>query len=329
MVKSTVCAGSNIAFIKYWGTTDSALNLPLNNSISMTLADAHTTTTVTWDGNDHLRADAIKIDGVELNKENGRRIVRHLDRIRSLTGTELRARVVSQTNFPAASGIASSASGFAALTVAACQALDIDLSAESLSRLARLGSGSACRSLFAGFVEWQRGNDDKSSVATQIAGPDQWALCDLVAIVSTREKRISSAQGHELAATSPLLQGRLRTLPSALNEVRSAIATRDIERLGLVIEQDAIAMHAVMMTSQPPLYYWNGATIELIQAVHQWREDGMAVYFTIDAGPNVHLICERSTALALESTVTALPYVKKVLLSGPGPAPIMLDKHLF
>ena len=155
--KASCRVGSNIAFIKYWGVADSSLNLPLNNSISMTLADAHTTTTVAWDDSANLSTDTIIIDGAQLQGAPAQRIVAHLDRLRDLAGVSHTARVVSKNNFPMASGIASSASGFAALTVAASAALDLRLDATQLSAVARQASGSASRSLFGGFVEWERG----------------------------------------------------------------------------------------------------------------------------------------------------------------------------
>lgn len=333
MNKTTIRTGSNIAFIKYWGVEDASLHIPLNNSISMTLADAHTTTTVAWgvaEGSSaNQLADHIEIDGTVLTPQSAERVVRHLDRIRQRAGRDDRAHVVSKTNFPAAAGIASSASGFSALTVAGCRAFGLDLSIDELSRLSRIGSGSASRSLFAGFVEWEKGHDHESSVAFQIAEPTHWELYDMVAIVSTEEKRISSANGHQIAATSPLLNGRLESLPAALEDVRQAIAQRDLAQLGHVIEQDAVAMHAVMMTSSPSLLYWHGATVELMRAAQQWREEGIPVYFTIDAGPNVHLICEKSSIAPLKAALNEMSFVQDVLVSGPGPGPVQMDAHLF
>ena len=163
--KTTVRVGSNIAFIKYWGVLDEAINIPLSNSISMTLADAHTTTTVEWDREGLLEQDIISLDGKTLDERAAIRLVRHLDRLRGLAGVDYRARVASRNNFPMASGIASSASGFAALTVAGCAALGLDFDNTRLSAIARQGSGSASRSLFGGFVEWDQGKDDSTSVA--------------------------------------------------------------------------------------------------------------------------------------------------------------------
>ncbi|MXZ22281.1 MAG: diphosphomevalonate decarboxylase [Caldilineaceae bacterium SB0665_bin_25] len=344
--KATCRAGSNIAFIKYWGVADAGedLNIPLNNSISMTLADAHTTTTVAWDDCANLPADTVAIDGVQLEGGPAERIVAHLDRLRALAGVRYKARVVSNNNFPMASGIASSASGFAALTVAGAAALGLQLDATRLSAVARQGSGSASRSLFGGFVEWERGWGggeseeerreesllDSRSVARQLHSEDHWALRDVIAIVSTGAKRVSSSSGHRLAATSPLNAARTQCVGEWLKTVRRAIAERDICLLGPVLELDALAMHGVMMTSTPSLLYWQPGTLEVLQAVRSWREDeGVPVYFTIDAGPNVHLICEADSADEVERRVGALPAVERVLTSGPGTGPQLLDGHLF
>lgn len=335
--KATVRAGSNIAFIKYWGVDDPAINLPQTNSISMTLADAHTTTTVEWlsagasaSSVAGQAADSVEIDGTALDAGKAARIVRHLDRIRTLAGVDYRARVVSRNNFPMASGIASSASGFTALTVAGVTALNLDIDPIRLSALARLASGSASRSLFGGFVEWERGTDDATSVAHQLHPVDHWRLYDLVAVVSSGEKAVSSADGHRLAGASPLNAGRVAYVNSVLAETRAAIAERDLCRLGPIIERDALAMHGVMMTSEPSLFYWQPGTLEVITAVRTWRRrDGLQAYFTIDAGPNVHVICEADDVATVEEQLTTLPGVQRVIVSRPGPAPQRLEEHLF
>jgi diphosphomevalonate decarboxylase len=330
MHKTTVRAGSNIAFIKYWGVADPAANLPLNSSISMTLADAHTTTTVMWDSRQELADDEIVVNDRHLCGDAGLRIVRHLDRIRTIAGVTHRARIHSRNNFPIASGIASSASGFAALTVAGCRALELDLNAVDLSALSRHGSGSASRSLFGGFVHWDRGSDPESSVARQLFAPGHWQLIDVVAVVSTEPKQVSSEGGHSLAATSPLNEARVMNAEKILPAVVGAIRERDLERLGTLIELDALAMHAVMMTSTPSLVYWLPGTIEVIQSVRRWREeDGLCAYFTIDAGPNVHVICETQDEADVRHRLSELHSVRDLVVSGPGPAPQELDQHLF
>ena len=165
-------------------------------------------------------------------------------------------------------------------------------------------------------------------MARPLYGPDHWALYDIVAVVSGAAKHTSSEGGHRLADTSPLLAGRLDSLKTALPAVRQAITERDLTRLGPVIEQDALAMHAVMMTSTPSLLYWQPGTLEVLHAVPRWRAEGVPVYFTIDAGPNVHLICEAAAVTAVRERLQTLPSVQSVIVSKPGPAPQQLATHL-
>jgi diphosphomevalonate decarboxylase len=330
MPRATIRAGSNIALLKYWGVADPDLNLPLNSSISITLADAYTTTTVAWDPTGRQAADRLVLDGVEQTGQAAARLVRHLERIRTLAGVDWRAQVVSASNFPMASGIASSASGFAALTVAGCRALGLELEAAQLSALARRGSGSACRSLFGGFVLWDRGDGDETSIARQLFPPEHWDLYDVVAIVSRAAKAVSSEGGHRLAHTSPFSTARARWVEQALEVVREALLDRDLARLGPIIEQDALAMHGVMMTSVPSLLYWLPGTVEVMQAVRHWRErDGLPAYFTVDAGPNVHVICLAEAAPEVQARLDALPAVVETLVSRPGPGPLCSEDHLF
>jgi diphosphomevalonate decarboxylase len=199
-----------------------------------------------------------------------------------------------------------------------------------LSALARLGSGSACRSLYGGFVLWDRGEDHATSVARPLFPPDHWDLYDVVAVVSSAEKAVSSEGGHRIAATSPLTQARATYVEQMLATVREAILDRDLARLGPLLEQDALAMHGVMMTSTPSLFYWLPATVEVMLAVRRWREvDGLPAYFTIDAGPNVHILCEAEVAPAVQDRLASLACVQETIVSRPGPAPFCLDDHLF
>lgn len=320
--QATANAGANIALIKYWGVRDAALHLPLNDSVSFTLDTARTTTTVLFDP--ALSADTLEIGGVPASPQATTRASRHLDHLRRLAGVETRARVVSENTFPMGAGIASSASGFAALTVAAAAALGLDLDRRELSRIARLGSGSAARSIDGGFVWWHAGTDHESSFAEQLAPAEHWALRDLVAVVATEEKAVGSAEGHRLASTSPFLSARLGEVSRQLPQVRRAILERNLAVLGPIIEADALAMHFVMMSSTPALFYWTPATMRLIHATRQWRAAGLQVYFTIDAGPNVHLICEAADATELERELRALPEVLDVIVAAPGPG-VLVD----
>ncbi len=321
-MKATATAGSNIAIVKYWGARDSALNLPANGSISLTLDAARTTTTVHFDA--ALRSDALILNGREVGGAALARVSAHLDRLRALAGVRVPALVDSTNTFPEGAGIASSASAFAALTVAGAAALGLRLSERELSVLARLGSGSACRSVIGGWAEWRAGTCHEDSYAVQIAPPEHWDMRDLVAVVSAEAKAVPSAKGHERAASSPLFQARLRQVEDTLPAVRRAILERDFHALGLLAEADALSMHAIMLTSSPPLLYWLPATVELIRQVWQWRAEGLPCYFTIDAGPNVHILTLPQAVPHVAERLRALPYVRQVIPCGPGPAPRLI-----
>ena len=309
-------AKPNIALIKYWGNRDEALRLPSTGSISMNLGGLFTRTTVTFSAS--FRADSLRIGSRSVTGPGLERVSAFLDLVRGMAGMDLRAEVASENNFPAGTGIASSASAFAALALAASKAVGLDLDEARLSRLARRGSGSACRSIPGGFVEWYMGNDDSDSYAESIAPPEHWDLVDCVAIVSTEHKQTGSAAGHPLALTSPLQEARVSDAPRRLDLCRRAILERDFESLAAIVELDSDMMHAVMMTSKPALFYWQPASVAIMEAVREWRKSGMPVCYTVDAGPNVHVICPREQAGGVERSVRALPGVQDVLVAGVG-----------
>jgi len=202
--------------------------------------------------------------------------------------------------------------------LAASQAAGLELSEVELSRLARLGSGSACRSVPGGFAEWLPGSGDADSYAVQIAPPEHWNLVDLIVVVDRDEKAVGSSAGHKLAATSPLQALRIAGVPERLEQCRTAILKRDFERLAQVVELDSEWMHVVMRTSTPPLYYWTPATEVVLWNVRAWRAQGHAVCATVDAGPNVHVIALAEEAAWAEAQLRALPGVLEVLKAKPG-----------
>jgi diphosphomevalonate decarboxylase len=226
--------------------------------------------------------------------------------------------VESRNNFPSGAGLASSASGFAALALAASAAAGLQLSEAELSRLARLGSGSACRSVPGGFVEWVLGEDDRSSYAHSIAPADHWDLRDVVALIDVEHKAVGSTEGHAVADTSPLQAARVATAPDRLVQARSAVLARDFAALAGVVELDSLMMHAVMITSSPVLMYWQPATIAVMHAVRQWRANGLAACATIDAGPNVHVICTAEAADEVALRLRVVPGVRQVLTARVG-----------
>jgi diphosphomevalonate decarboxylase len=291
--KATAEAPANLAFVKYWGKKDAGLRLPTNNSISVNLSQAKTFTSVEFDEN--LGKDTLSVLGREppLEREFSERVFQHLDRVRAKAGVKYSAEVRTRNSFPTGVGIASSASGFAALTVAACAALDLKLSEKELSALARLGSGSACRSIPDGFTEWIATDKDNLSYAVQIASPDHWDIQIITVVVSKQSKLLSSTSGHALATASPFFAARLEGLERRLETVRSAINQRDFETFGRETEMEAISFHTIAMTSP----------IESQKSWQRWRGDGIEVFFTLDAGPTVHLICQKKDLTRVVSAI--------------------------
>lgn len=315
-MQATAVAHPNIAFIKYWGNRDQELRLPANGSISMTLADLSSKTTVQFDPS--LAHDSFTLNDKPSTEAARQRVTTQLDFIRQMAGIELPASVVSHNNFPAAAGIASSASGFAALTLAASKAAGLDLDGKTLSRLARRASGSASRSIFGGFVELLPATTDEGSFAQPIAAADHWPLVDLIAVVEDSEKEVGSTQGHQLANTSPLQPARVQSAPQRLELTREAIGQRDFSRLAQIAELDSDMMHAVMMTSTPSLHYWLPTTIQVMRKIRQLRRQGVPVFYTLDAGPNPHCICPEDRAEIVETTIDEIQGVKRIFRSEVG-----------
>jgi len=318
----TAVAHPNIAFIKYWGNRDSVLRIPLNGSISMNLAGLETRTTVRFDAS--LSADGFVLNGQPQAGKSLSRVSAFLDKIRRLAGQQQSASVVSENNFPSGAGIASSASAFAALALAGSQAAGLNLPEKDLSRLARLGSGSAARSVPGGFVEWQAGYADEDSFAYSIARPEYWNLVDVIAIVDPLEKATGSSEGHDLAATSPLNQLRQANVNERLTICREAILQRDFAAFAEVVEADSHWMHAVMRTSNPPLYYWRPLTEVILWQVVEWRKAGHAVCATVDAGPNVHVLALETEAAWLKAELSQLQGVKDLILTKPGSGAVLV-----
>jgi diphosphomevalonate decarboxylase len=316
MPSASAQAHPNIALIKYWGNLDNALRLPANGSISMNLAGLYTRTAVSFQPS--LPYDELVINGREVTGAALERVTCVLDLVREQAGLRSQAEVVSENNFPSGAGIASSASAFAALALAASCAAGLELHEAALSRLARRGSGSACRSIPGGFVEWRAGQNDQDSFAVSIAPPEHWQLVDCIAVVSEAHKRTGSTQGHALAATSPLQAARLADAPRRLEACRKAIMERDFNALVAIVELDSDMMHAVMMTCTPALHYWTSATVEIMSSVRSWRRDGLPVCATVDAGANVHVICPQTQMQEAAARLRGLAGVQEVLTAVAG-----------
>jgi len=315
MTTSTALAHPNIAFIKYWGNRHHELRLPVNGSISMNLDGLFAKTTVSFTS---AKQDSLTINNSEIKGKGLERVSYILDIVRKMANINEKAEVTSENNFPAGAGIASSAAAFAALALSASKAAGLNLDEKELSKLARRGSGSASRSIPSGFVEWQMGTGEEDSFAFSIADRNHWNLVDCIAVVSSAHKKTGSTEGHALASTSPLQDARVADAARRLDICRNAIFKKDFEAFAHIIEHDSDMMHAVMMTSDPPLMYWQAATVEIFHQVREWRKNGLPVGYTVDAGANVHVVCLGEYAKEAEKRLRELSGVKDVLVAGVG-----------
>jgi diphosphomevalonate decarboxylase len=312
-------AQPNIALIKYWGKSDIARNLPAVGSISVTLDELWTTMRVESD--EAASADELVVNG-ESSPAMLPRISRCLDSV--IGRRRPRMRVTSESNFPIAAGLASSASAFAALVTAADSADSGQRSTAELADLAGQASGSAARSLFGGFVEL-RPHGDGIDVAC-IAEPQDWPLRVVVAITALGPKAVGSSRGMEISRkTSPFYQRWVEQQPHDLELARRAIAERDFAALGAIAEHSCLKMHSVMWGSRPPLVYWTSATLECMQTVRDLQAQGVDAFFTIDAGPQVKVICTTADEADVCAALLATDGVKQVVACGLGPGALALN----
>lgn len=314
---ATARAGANIALVKYWGKRNLELNLPATGSISITLDALRTETTL------HPEPDA-RADSLELNGQpaDASRASRVLNLMRELAGGGPAFRIESRNDFPTGAGLASSASAFAALVVAADRALDLSLPSPKLSELARRGSGSAARSIFGGYVEWAVGeaDDGHDSVARPLLAAQSWPLKVVVAVTDSASKAVPSTEGmNRTMRNSPYYPAWVDTLPADLEAARKAIERQDFEALAEVAEHSALKMHASALAARPGILYWNPATVACIEAVRAMRQAGHAVFFTIDAGPQVKAVCLPDQVGDVAASLAGVPGVVQVIESGLGP----------
>ncbi|MDF1564238.1 MAG: diphosphomevalonate decarboxylase [Deltaproteobacteria bacterium] len=328
----TARACSNVALVKYWGKVDQAHRVPATGSLSVTLGGLTTETTVAF--SQKKGDDLVVLDGRSSEGREGARVAAFLDRIRSLAleqGVELGAASVRTANFfPTAAGLASSASGFAALAGAALEAAGLEASHEELANLARLGSASAARSIHGGFVElvpFEGGGGAWDARVAQVAGPKHWDLRVLVTVVDAGYKPLGSTPAMaRTEATSPYYDGWLATWGADLKECRQAIESRDLERLASVCEHSALKLHALTMTSRPPVLFLRGPSLELMHEVWALRHSGTLCAFTADAGPNVKVICEPDDEATVQAALLSVRGVQSVR-SSPVGGPIEIVHH--
>ncbi len=332
-MKVTVEAPPNIAFIKYWGARDLEAALPVNASVSMTLERCRARTTVEHrpdGGSDRVELAAADGSLAPAPAALAEGVTRHLERLRAWAGVGGSFRVATRNNFPTGAGIASSAAGHAALAVAVAACLGRRPESAELSVLARLGgSGSAARSVVGGYVRWPADEEDSEGPAVALAPATHWPLCDLIAVVDAGEKKVSSRDGHRRAPSSPYFAARLERLPDRRRAVEEAIRERDLERLGPLVEEEAIDLHLIAMSSRPPIFYWHPGTLEVLAAVRALRQAGTGAWITMDAGPNVHVLCEPAAERRVAAALEALPAVQALIHDRVGEGPHTCEEHLF
>ncbi len=327
--KATAVASPNMALVKYWGKRNDKLILPYNSSLSMTLGGFATKTTVEFGDYNN---DTIIINDEQLKKDE-KDIVGHLERIRHMAGIKEKAKVVSESNFPISSGLASSASGLAALTLAATRAAGLTMNERELTILTRLGSGSACRSICEGFVIWHKGerNNGSDSYAETVAKKNHWKDFTMItAVISEAKKKIGSRAGMaQSVATCPFYKNWIKSSEEDLSIIKKGILEKNFTAVGSCAENNCLKMHSVMMTTKPPLIYWLPATLDIIRNVIIWRDEGLESYFTIDAGQHVNVICLDRDAKKMERSLQEISDVTKTTISKPGDGAKIVNDNLF
>ncbi|MEM3939842.1 MAG: diphosphomevalonate decarboxylase [Saccharolobus sp.] len=318
----TVSAPSNIALIKYWGKRgDERLNLPLNSSLSITLDDQLSVITkISLSDKDLIIVNG-KILSEEESKEYAGRVI---EKFREISNKDFHVRIESYAKFPVNAGLASSAAGIAALTFGLNELLGLDLSLKELSKIARIGSGSACRSMFGGFVMWERGvrDDGEDSYCYQLFPSDHWReLVDIIVIVSEEEKKISSRKGMiRTTQTSELVECRLKFIEKTMKELIDAIKNKDEKKFYYYVMRHSNNMHAVILDSWPSFFYLNDTSLKIME----WIQDFGKAAYTFDAGPNPHILTTENNVPEILNFLNTLN-VKRVIISRVGEGPKLND----
>lgn len=311
-------AHANIALVKYWGKRLLEKNLPATGSISVTMDALKTETEVRIDSS--LQKDYFELDGKPVSGEGLKRLSDFLDIIAD-TKERNRAYITSKNSFPTSAGLASSASGFAALTMAAAKAWDKSTDRSTLSSLARRGSGSAARSIFGGFVEMKSGQNVSGSedLAVPLYPKDYWDFRIVIGITDTKPKKIGSTEGMEHSRkTAPYYDSWINSTERDLEEMRNALAKKDFTKMGELAEHSALKMHGLAMSARPAILYWNAATLESIHMIRDLRNQGIEAYVTIDAGPQIKVLCEPENEEGVQQALASVSGLKKVISSGIG-----------
>lgn len=315
---SKACA--NIALAKYWGKADVPLNLPAVPSISMTLDGLVTETKLRVDPS--LDEDHVELDGRVATAAEAKRVVALLEDIRGRARRKEHAVVISRNRFPTAAGLASSASGFAALAAAADRGYELGASERVLSAIARQASASAARSIYGGFVELPAGKPGKKTLAAKpLFGQDHWDLRIVVAQAAKGPKKVGSTEGMERSRrTSPFYDAWVEKAPAITRTIRTALKKKDLDTLGAAMEQSTMAFHSCAMTASPGILYWQPATMAALHTVRRLRDErGISVWATMDAGPHVKALCHAADARKVRRALRETPGVLETLVAAPGP----------
>jgi len=297
----TARAFTNIALIKYWGKKNKQLKLPYTNSLSLTLDRFYTDTKATIINNDR---DIVYLNEQLLDDQQNKRILNYLDTVRKFYSFNDHFQINSINHVPTSAGFASSASGFAALAASINETKQLGLNKRELSILARNGSGSASRSIYGGFVEWIAGTDNDSSYAVPIDETPEIDLTLLSVVIDQHSKKVSSTVGMENSVkSSPFYSNWVTLVSSEIEEIKQAIAKKDIQKIGEISEHNAMSMHALTLSADPSFTYFAPETIQIIQLIQELRQKGVFAYATIDAGPNVKIICTKESIKKVQTYI--------------------------
>lgn len=312
--KITARAHTNIALVKYWGKENEELIIPANSSLSLTLDEFYTDTSVHFD--ESLSSDEVTLNGKVIEDE---KITKFMDIIRKKSNINAFARIESTNHVPTSAGLASSASAYAALAAAGSKAYGLNLSQKGLSRLARRGSGSATRSIFGGFAAWNKGTDDESSYGYSIEDPVKMDINMIAIILDNQPKKISSRKGMKISIkTSPYYQSWIKQTTADFQIIEEAIKENDFTTLGKTAELNAMRMHSLTLSSDPSYLYINADSLKVINMVKELRENDVECYYTMDAGPNVKIICQSDKISAITDKLSDKFSNDQIKVSGPG-----------
>lgn len=312
-------AHPNIAIAKYWGKKAISGNIPAVPSLSVTLDGMTTTTEVVLDAN--AKGDSLVLDGQEGDAEALARAVALLDRVRARASRRVFARIVSANDFPTASGLASSASGFAALALAATHAYGLDLGAAEIASLARESSASAARSLFSGYAVL-----DTDGVTRQVAPADQLDLRVLVCVTTRQKKAVGSTSGMTITAkNSPYYASWLEVAPRIFEDVLAALRAKDFERLGIAAEASAFAMHGSALAAG--VAYLNATSHAVIAEVRALRGEGILAFATMDAGPHVKVLVREDDRKRVAERMKNVTGVLRVIETRPGDGAVLVHEN--